>query len=143
MTKATKITSLPVSEILFQCLIQILVHDVTACGRGLKSGHAHNHNIMRSCYVRNAGLFSYRDVLPHSDCRGILVGFHICTAGDKSFAPVSVSLTSVNTYDKLSDTAPLHSSHRSFLSFSFQHNSNPQILNTAFCLRGLANQVTQ
>lgn len=35
----------------------------------------------------------------------MLVGFHTCAAGDKSFAMVSVSLTYVMTYDKLSDTA--------------------------------------
>lgn len=90
----------------------------------------HKHSVMSLVLllaIQNHLATELRDVSPYSFCHGTLVGFHTIAAGDKSFAPVSVSFTSVLTYDKWSDTAPC-TLQAVPLSASKQYNSNPQIL---------------
>lgn len=85
------------------------MHDVTACGRSPMTRPTHKHSVMSLVLllaIQNHLATELRDVSPYSFCHGTLVGFHTIAAGDKSFAPVSVSFTSVLTYDKWSDTAP-------------------------------------
>lgn len=77
-------------------------------GGAISQGYTLKNTI--ACFVlfvmQNCSASALMDFSPHKACRGTLVGFHTYTADDKSFAPVSVSFTSVMTHDKQRNAGP-------------------------------------
>lgn len=112
------------------CHCLVLIRDVIVCGRGHKSGlHPQAYYSMFGLIVMQSGSASaLMDFSPHKACRGTLVGFCTYTADDKSFAPVSVSFTSVLTHDKQRNAGPALFLHQ----LRIQNNSN--IKNPQHCL---------